>query len=194
MDEYVVQSAEKMTNGQGTSIWLVSMLKPDGTIHCHALPPAAIEWRMAEYGLDSVDEALDILLHEPFATSPMDPLKAREDAAFRVGMVVRMPGPVEGYEPIRLHNADTISDARAAHRLRIADAKSRVQVRPPSGEADPLDAIRQQHGVTEEGLRLKTALVDSARCGLRGEPVPEETRRILATIPEQRTSEELTRA
>jgi hypothetical protein len=194
MDDYVVQSAEKMTNGQGVPIWLVSMLKPDGTIHCLALPPSAIEWRMAEYGLDDTDEALDMVLHEPWATSPTDPLQARDDAAVRVGMVVRTPGPVEDYEPIRLHNADSISDARAAHRLRIADAKKRVQVTAPKGREDPLDAIRQQHGVTEEGLRMKTALVDAARCGMRGEAVPEETRRVLAELPENRLMEEISRA
>ena len=194
MDEYVVQSAEKISNGQGVPIWLVSMLKPDGTIHCTAMPPAAIEWRMAEYGLDDVNEALDMILHEPFATSPTDPLKARDDAAVRVGMVVRTPGPVEDYEPIRLHNADTVGDARAAHRIRVADAKKRVQVKAPKGKADPLAAVREQHGVTEEGLRMKTALVEAARCGMRSEPVPEETLRVLAELPDRRMMEELTRA
>lgn len=194
MDTYEVQSAEQTTNGQGTPIWIVAMLKPDGTIHCFAFPPSAIEWRMAEYELDTIDEALDMVLHEPWATSPMDQLKARDDSATRVGMVVRTPGPVEDYEPIRLHNADTIDDAREAHRLRIADAKTRVHVKPPKGKADPLDAIRSRHGVTEEGLRLKTALVDAARRGVRGEPVPDETRRVLAEIPGHRSSEEMLRA
>lgn len=194
MDIYEVQSAEATTNGQGTAIWLVSMRKPDGTVHCHAFPPAAIEWRMAEYQLDTVDEALDIVLHEPWATDPLDPLRARDDVAAKAGMVVRGPGSAVGYEPIRLHNADNIADAREAHRLRIADAKTRVQVRPPKGKPDPLDAIRQ-HGVTKQGLRIKTALVDAARCGVRGEPVPEETRRILAEAhPVYRTSEEATHA
>lgn len=172
MDTYEVQSAEKTWNGQGVPIWLVSMLKPDGTIHCHAFPPAAIEWRMAEYDV-GIGEAIDIVLHEPWATSPMDPLRARDDAALRAGMVVRVPGPVEDYEPIRLHNAETIDDAREAHRIRIADAKTRVTVRAPKGKQDPLDRLRQQ-GVTEEGLREKVALVDRARRAIRGErPVPQ---------------------
>lgn len=171
MDTYVVQSTEKKTNGQGVPIWLVSMLKPDGGIHCHAFPPSAIEWRMAEYGLDSTNEALDILLHEPFATSPTDPLQTRDDAAVRVGMVVRAAGPVFDYEPIQLYNADTIPDAREAHRIRIADAKTRVQVVAPKGRLDPLDTIRQQHGVTTQGLREKADLVDAARRAVRGETV-----------------------
>lgn len=194
MDTYVVQSAETKTNGQGNTIWLVSMLKPDGSIHCHAFPPAAIEWRIAEYGLDTVDEALDIVLHEPWAITPSEPWLIPADAATRQGMVTRVRGPIVDYEPITLHNADSIADAREAHRLRITDAKTRVQVTPPKGKPDPLDTIRQQHGVTEEGLRLKTALVDAARRGVRGEPIPEATRRVLATIPTHRSSEEMTRA
>lgn len=194
MDTYEVQSAEQTTNGQGTQIWLVSMLKPDGTIHCHAFPPSAIEWRMAEYGLDTVDEALEVVLHEPFATSPMDPLKARDDAAVRVGMVVRTPGLVEDYEPIRLHNAETIADAREAHRLRIADAKSRIQVKPPKGKSDPLDAIRQRHGVTETGLRQKAALVNAARRAVRGETVRPQPDPIIDPEARQRSVKENGRA
>ncbi|NUT50094.1 MAG: hypothetical protein HOV94_22705 [Saccharothrix sp.] len=173
MDEYVVQSAEKTSNRQGQLIWLVSMLKPDGTIHCHAFPPSAVEWRMAEYQLGDVDEALDIVLHEPFATNPADPLQARDDAAVRVGMVVRAPGRALDYEPITLHSADTIKDARDAHRIRISDAKTRVHVKAPKGKPDPLDAIRQ-YDVTDEGLRQKAALVDAARRSVRGEaPTPQ---------------------
>lgn len=173
MDEYVVQSAEKTSNRQGQPIWLVSMQKPDGTIHCHAFPPSAVEWRMAEYELGNVDEALDIVLHEPFATNPADPLQARDDAAVRAGMVVRAPGPALDYEPITLHSADTIKDARDAHRIRISDAKTRVQVKAPKGKPDPLDAIRQ-YGVTDEGLRQKATLVDAARRSVRGEaPMPQ---------------------
>lgn len=180
MDTYEVQAVETVTNGQGTPVWLVSMLKPDGTIHCHAFPPSAIEWRMAEYGLDTVDEALDIVLHEPFAVSPQDHGRRLPDPAEKAGMVTRLPGRARD-EPIHLHNAPTIAAAREAHRLRIADAKTRVQVKPPKGKSDPLDVIRRA-GVTETGVRIKTALVDAARCGVRGEPVPADTLRVLDEI------------
>lgn len=181
MDTYEVQAVEMTTNGQGTPVWLVSMLKPDGTLHDHAFPPSAIEWRMAEYGLDSVDEALDIVLHEPFAVSPQDHGRRLPDPAEKAGMVTRLPGRTVD-EPIHLHNAPTIAAAREAHRLRIADAKTRVRVRPlAKGKGDPLDVIRQR-GVTENGLRIKTALVTAARCGVRGEPVPDEALRVLDEI------------
>lgn len=171
MDTYEVLAATATTTGSGTPIWMVSMRKPDGQIHCHAFPPSAIEWRMAEYGFNS-EEALDCVLHEPWAADPQDPVKAKDDPAVLQGMVVRAAGPVVDWEPIRLHNADTIADARAAHRIRIADAKTRVHILPPKGKADPLDVIRQQNGVTEDGLREKAARVDAARRSVRGQAVP----------------------
>lgn len=171
MGTYEVLAATATTTGAGTPIWMVSMLKPDGQIHCHAFPPSTIEWRMAEYGFDS-EEALDCVLHEPWAADPQDPVKAKDDPAVRQGMIVRVPGAVVDYEPVRLHNADSITEARAAHRIRIADAKTRVTVLPPKGKADPLDVIRQQSGVTEEGLRHKSALVAAARRSVRGEEIP----------------------
>lgn len=189
MDTYVVQSAELTTNGQGTQIWLVAMLKPDNGIHCHAFPPAAIEWRMAEYELDSVDEALDMVLHEPFAVDPMDPMQTRQDPAVEAGMTVRRPGSAVD-EPIRLHNAPTIEQAREAHRVRIADAKKRIQVVAPKGRLDPLDTIRGQHGVTEVGLRQKTARVDAARRAVRGEPLVREPDIVFDPEARQRSAKE----
>ncbi|AVH60014.1 MULTISPECIES: hypothetical protein [Streptomyces] len=189
MDIYEVQGVEATATTQGTPIWMVAMGKPDGTIHAYAFPPSIIEWRMAEYQLDTVDEALDIVLHEPWATNPLDPLTRRDDAALRQGMVVRAPGPVVDYEPIRLHNADTIDDARTAHRIRIADAKTRVRVTPPKGKPDPLDIIRTRHGVTDEGLRQKAAHVDAARRSYRGEAVPGDPSLAIESQARQRLKE-----
>lgn len=193
---YEIEAVEATVTAQGERVWRVDMRKPDGSIHCHAFPPSAIEWRMAEYGLGSVDEALDMVLHEPFAVDPLDTFRdaAGRDPAARAGLTVRLAGKAAA-EPVRLHNAPTIAAAREAHRLRIADAKTRTRILPPKGKTDPLDVIREQHGVTEAGLRVKTALVDAARCGVRGEPLPEKTRRVLAEIhPAYRTSEEASHA
>jgi hypothetical protein len=193
MDIYQVESAEATTTAQGTPIWMVSMRKPDGTIHAHSFPPSTIEWRMAEYGLDTVDEALDIILHEPWAADPTDPTRAREDPAALAGMTVLRAG-AKVAEPIRLHNAPTIADAREAHRLRIADAKTRIRITPPKGKQDPLDIIRQQHGVTGDGLRQKAALVDSARRALRGETTPTKPDIIVDPESHARTVKETSRA
>ncbi|MFI6854479.1 hypothetical protein [Streptomyces sp. NPDC050416] len=193
MDIYQVETVEATTTAQGTPIWMVSMRKPDGSIHAHTFPPSTIEWRMAEYGLDSVDEALDIILHEPWATDPTDPIAGREDPAVRAGMTVLQAGAATA-EPIRLHNAPTIADAREAHRLRIADAKTRIRITPPKGKQDPLDIIRQQHGVTGEGLRQKAALVDSVRRAMRGEPAPRNADIVIDPEAHTRTVKETSRA
>ena len=194
MDIYEVQSVEATATAQGPPIWMVAMGKPDGSIHAHAFPPSIIEWRMAEYGLDTVDEALDIVLHEPWTTNPLDALTRRDDAALRQGMVVRVPGQVVDYEPIRLHNADSIDDARTAHRIRIADAKTRVHVQPPKGKPDPLDTIRARHGVTDDGLRAKALLVEDARRSVRGEPAVRVPSAIDGGLAAADTLKEMTRA
>jgi hypothetical protein len=161
-------------SGGGVPCWRVAHQRPDGRIHEHVFPQTTLEWRMAEYGLPTIDEALDVVLHEPWAIDPADQMLARDDAATRQGMVTRVKGPVVDYEPTRLHNADSIDDAREAHRIRIADAKARVHVVPPKGKPDPLDTIRARHGVTDAGVREKAALVDAARRAYRGEaPTPQ---------------------
>lgn len=162
------------SSGAGTPCWMVTYQLADGRTHCHVFPQSTLEWRMAEYGLETVDEALDIVLHEPWAITPSEAWLVPADAAARQGMVTRVRGPVVDYEPIQLHNADSIDDARAAHRLRIADAKTRVHVVKPKGKDDPLDTIRARHGVTADGVREKAALVDAARRAHRGElPTPK---------------------
>ncbi|MEV0220902.1 hypothetical protein [Streptomyces sp. NPDC050704] len=162
------------TSGAGTPCWMVTYQLADGRMHGHAFPQETLEWRVAEYGLDTIDEALDVVLHEPWAITPSEVWLIPADAATRQGMVIRARGPVVDYEPIVLRNADSIEDARTAHRMRIADAKTRVHVVPPKGKPDPLDVIRQRHGVTGEGVQEKAALVDAVRRAERGEaPAPQ---------------------
>lgn len=175
-EEITPVQVTEWTTGSGTPCWRVTHQRPDGSMHGHVFPQSTLEWRVAEYGLDSIDEALDIVLHEPWATDPADPMQARDDAAVRVGMVVRKNGPAVDYEAIALHSADSIEDAREAHRIRIADAKTRVHVVPPKGQPDPLDIIRARHGVTDAGVQEKAAFVDAIRRSLRGETVrpPED--------------------
>lgn len=153
---------------RGNLYWLVHKVDPDGGGHGHAFPPETLEWRAAEYGLTDVDEILDIILHEPHLPDEPD----RDDAAARAGMVTSTG---RAAEPITLYNAVSTADARAAHRLRIADAKqTRAHVRPPAKGADPLDEIRRAHGITPAGVREKAELVDVHRWGLLygGLPVP----------------------
>lgn len=189
-DEWTPIEVTEFTARSGAPCWKVQYLRPDGNAYWHVFPHATLEWRMAEYQLDNVDEALDMILHEPHASDPMDPLLARDDSAVRRGMVTRTPGPVLDYDATRLHNADTIDDAREAHRIRIADAKeSRVRIVPPTSEPDPLDMIRQRHGCTQDGIRAKTELVDQARRAYRGETAPPVDDIILDTSAHERPLE-----
>ncbi|MGW1949048.1 hypothetical protein ACWCRC_32590 [Streptomyces sp. NPDC001940] len=186
-EEWAPVDVTEVVTRSGVACWQIQHQRPDGDIHRHVFPQDALEWRMAEYGLESIDEALDMVLHEPFATDPADPLLARDDAALRVGMVTRLPGAVEDYDTIRLHNADTIGDAREAQDIRVADAKtSRVRIVPPDGQPDPLDVIRERHGCTDEGIREKAALVDAARRAYRSEAVPPADDIILDTSAHER--------
>lgn len=173
-EELVPIEVAERTSGSGTPCWMVTYRLTDGSTHGHVFPQETLEWRMAEYGLDSIDEALDVVLHEPWAITPSEAWLIPADAATRQGMVTRVKGPAVDYEPIQLHNADTIDDAREAHRVRIADAKTRVHVVKPKGKPDLLDVIRARHGVTDDGIREKAALVDEARRAYRGElPQPK---------------------
>lgn len=189
-EEWTPVGAAEVVTRSGVACWHVKHQRPDGSIHGHVFPQSTVEWRMAEYELEGIEEALDMVLHEPFATDPEDPLLARDDSALRVGMVTRLPGPALDYDTIRLHNADTIADAREAQNIRVDDAKtSRVRIVPPEGMPDPLDIIRERHGCTDEGIREKTALVDAARRAYRGVTAPPVDDIILDTEAHERPLE-----
>lgn len=142
---------------RGTPRWLVHHVDQNGSGSSYVFPKDTLEWRAAEYGLDDVDEILDMVLHEPHLPDGPD----RDDAAARAGMVTSNRPDAE---PITLFNATSSADALAAHRLRIADAKKvRAVVRAPAKGKNPLDAIRTAHGITAAGLRAKRELVDTHR-------------------------------
>lgn len=147
--------SERLT--RGAPRWVVHHVDQDGHGHGHVFPKGTLEWRAAEYGLDDVDEILDIVLHEPHLPDEPD----RDDAAARAGMVTSNRPDAQ---PITLFNAASSADALAAHRLRIADAKKvRAVVRAPAKGKNPLDVIRAAHGITPAGLRAKRELVDTHR-------------------------------
>jgi hypothetical protein len=157
-DEYIVESVEEH---EGSPAWRIRMRKPDGTYHAHIMPKATLEWRAAEYGITDVDELLDIALHEPFAP-PTD-----AQAALIEG-VTRDTGPT-------LYEATSTADARAAHRARIARAKTeRITVR--NGNSDPLAVIRWNHYIIDpDRMRAKRELVDERRWRMQYGGLPVES-------------------
>ncbi|MDX3230637.1 hypothetical protein [Streptomyces sp. ME19-01-6] len=150
-------------------LWQVTYQSKAGEARNHLFPKATLEWRAAEYGLDDVDEILDIILHEPYAPAeqPVTPMSLI-DAPARTAL---RPTP-----RITLYTAESTAQARDAHRQLIADVKANhVQIAPPKG-ADPLDHIRRRHGITPDGLRAKSEQVDTHRWKTLygGLPVPVE--------------------
>ncbi|MGY0062853.1 hypothetical protein ACWY4P_41010 [Streptomyces sp. LZ34] len=161
----IVDVAEDNDRG----LWQVTYQGSAGEERHHLFPKATLEWRAAEYGLDDVEEILDIILHEPYAPTeqpegPMSLLAAPAKTAGR-------PAP-----RITLYIAESTAQARDAHRQHIADIKAdHVRINSPKG-ADPLDHIRRRHGITADGLRAKREQVDTHRWKklYGGLPVPIE--------------------
>lgn len=142
---------------RGVPRWVVHRIDQDGNGGSYVFPKETMEWRAAEYGLDDVDEILDVILHEFHLPDEPD----RDDAAARAGLVT---SNLPDAEPITLFNAASTADALAAHRLRIADTKKvRAVVQAPAKGKNPLDVIRAAHGITAAGLRAKREAVDMHR-------------------------------
>lgn len=152
---------DDFTTSSGTECWRVHYDNGDGTVHLHVFPKDTLLWRSIEYGIDvgDVDTLLDVILHEPFVDSPLDPANAETDPAAQAGLTVDVV-EVDLYSetakkvPLWLYNAPDTASAREAHLLRIEHAKQnkkRVVVRPDGSSkgrmkvADPLDTIRGFH-------------------------------------------------
>ncbi|MEU1787121.1 hypothetical protein ABZ553_14850 [Streptomyces sparsogenes] len=149
------------------ALWQVTYQDSSGEVRHHIFPKTTLEWRAAEYGLDDVDEILDIILHEPHAPA--------EQQGAPVSLLAA-PATADRPRPrITLYTAESTAQARDAHRQRIADIKVNVRITPPKG-ADPLDHIRRNHGITADGLRAKREQVDTHRWKTLhgGLPMPAE--------------------
>lgn len=175
-EEYVLERVmEGRVGVDRIPVWHVIYTKPDGSKHHHTIPKMAINWRMAEYELDTVDEAIDWVLHEGWAVDPANPNEVRPDPAREFGMVTRMSRKSPEL-PMTLMTAPSIAQAREAQRMRIEDAKTRrkavkpKKVKGASGAAadpvDPLDVMRQTHIVSVEDVQDKRLRVRAARQGM----------------------------
>ncbi|MFD9465326.1 hypothetical protein [Streptomyces sp. NPDC060027] len=179
-DEYTVQAVSEYWPNPGMPCWAVDMIKPDGSLHRHVFPQFTLLQRAAEYGIDpaAVDDLLDVVLHEPYAPHPDDPLKG-EDPAAAAGMlspalVSRGTARKGDLIPTTLYTAPDAATARAAHLLRIEHCKAnRVRVTPPKGKKDPLDVIRGAHGVDADWVARKAAQIHQRRLVAQGRAAPE---------------------
>lgn len=157
-----------------TPCWAVDMITPDGGGHRHVFPQVTLENLAAEYGIDptAVDDLLDIALHQPFAPNPNDP--DGEDPAGAAGMLspaLVSRGTVRKGQmiPTTLYTAVDTKSAREAHRVRIEYTKThRVRVVPPKGGRDPLDVIRQAHGIDPARVAAKARVIEARRLVAQG--------------------------
>lgn len=166
--------------GEEVTCWRVIAKDATGAGVTHIFPHATLAWRAAEYGIDPADtEALlDVILHEPFLPDLDDPDEAAQDPAARAGMTVparkargriRKGDPV----PVRLHNADTIADARQAHLMRIDAIKDTVRIDVPAGK-DRDHPLKPIHDTPVDPAKVTdfAGRVDEARRKHRGERIP----------------------
>lgn len=136
-EQHTIKSVEQH---QQPPHWRVFYEVPGGDgplIHCHAFPPSTLAWRAAEYGIDPADSQtlLDIVLHEPHMTGH------------------------DHTSPDFLYNTDRATARKALHG-RVAEVKTRVQIRDPHGR---LAAIHAAHAVDPADHAAKCALVDHVR-------------------------------
>jgi hypothetical protein len=138
-----VQFGQATEDGQGHWSVEVTRIEDDGTVTtgCHVFPTDTLEWRAAEYGIDpsDVDTLMDIVLVEPYLT----------DDHWQAGS--------------RLHDADTIEQARADHLARCAQAKLACRMSTRGKSAEPLRAVRERHDMHPEALEMKREMVRRGR-------------------------------
>lgn len=204
-DIYEVIDAGAYWPNPDTPCWYVDMRKPDGGTHRMVFPVQTLAWRAAEYGLDPDDtEALlDVVLHEPFAPSPDDPLTAASDPVLQAGLLspARVSrGTVRAGEPVptTLYTAETTEQARTAHLMRIQHAKDEVvRVIAPKGRNNPLAVITGDR-IDHTAVAMLAARVDANRRLLRAEstlPAPPHDPGVDRRLEEMgRNPKEATRA
>ncbi|MFF4552702.1 hypothetical protein [Streptomyces sp. NPDC001422] len=182
-DEYIIQAVSEYWPNPETPCWAVDMIKPDGTGHRHVFPKVTLEYRAAEYDIDptAVDQLLDIVLHEPYAPHPDDPLKGEDPAAeaglLSPALVSRGAARKGDLIPTTLYTAPDAATAREAHLLRIEHGKAnnvRVHAGLRKGKTDPLDVIRRNHGVDPARVAVKARAIEHRRLVAQGRaPQPQ---------------------
>ncbi|MFJ8995610.1 hypothetical protein ACIRQH_35045 [Streptomyces sp. NPDC102279] len=174
-DEYIIQTVSEYWPNPVTPCWAVDMIKPDGTGHRHIFPKVTLEFRAAEYGIDptDVDTLLDIVLHEPYAPHPDDPLKGEDPAAtaglLSPALVSRGTARKGDLIPTTLYTAPDVATAREAHLLRVEHGKANnVRVSVGKGKKDPLDVIRRNHGIDPGRVADKVRRIEQRRLIAQG--------------------------
>lgn len=133
MKEWNVIDVQEYWPSPNTPCWAIRMT--DGNLHrIHLFPKMTLAARSIEYEIPEreTDVLLDIVLHEGFVPDIYLPeMVAGQDPAVPAGIVV--PSPMNIHQVsigdevgATCHTADTLGDGRAAHLLRVEEAKNGV--------------------------------------------------------------------
>jgi hypothetical protein len=161
-----------------TPCWMVEATRAsDGQKYRHIFPKATLAYRAAEYGIDpaDTDTLIDMILHEPFAASPDDPITAPADPALAAGLtakavVARGTVNIGDQTTVTLFNADSIDQARQAHMLRIEDAKAKVATMVVPKNRKALLAALRAEPIDRDFVTRHRAAVDARRAAYKGTP------------------------
>lgn len=210
-EEYTVTEVRlvrrTMPGARGQSIvqeqWVIGLRRPDGAEGTHTIPAEAFASRAAEYWAEdedppTVDQLLDIMLHEPYIPAEEAPvhrtaetvLIATADGVEEPAAQARTAG---GKQRVTVHNARNHDEARTAHLERIDAAKQRVRIVSPKpvtplaggrqavkqASADPLDVIRERATINPAQVAEIRRVIHQARehaargdaSALQGEPL-----------------------
>jgi hypothetical protein len=153
-----VEFSSTVDDGEGHFVVQRRVTGDDGIVRegVHAFPYDTLEWRAAEYGIDpsDVDTLMDIVLAEPYLTA------------------------ADWAEGSRLHDADTIEQARADHIARCAKVKLLHRISTRGKAADALRPARENHHMDRAALAIKRELVAGSREQRRQERTRTQPNRI----------------
>jgi hypothetical protein len=172
MDSWPVEEITDMVHGSIGACWNIIIRKSDGTIHSHIMPKSIFAIRAVEYDMDvdaDFDAILEMILHEPFMQDP-NALPAEEDVAGAAGYNTKIADGTK--RPATLFTAETIKDAREAHRMRVEDTKkNRRHIDHSSLSTSDKQRLRQGHlDAPSKVLRGLKDQIGLQRREIRGRP------------------------
>lgn len=156
--------------------WQVYLRDPNGVIRLHSLPQAALDWRLAEYGLATVAEALDVVLHETYADPEPEDTVPTMTSVVQTNQVKTQTVDAKVTRRPTLFEAKSTEEAKTAHLARVAEVKAnKLQVVDPNGM---LTHITDGYAPSEASLLTKREIVDTHRWlklygGLPQDPIPD---------------------
>ena len=140
----------------------------DGTtnLNLHTFHPETLEWKAAEYGIEDLDELLDIVMHEPYM-GDSNSLKVTAAEATQ-NIRTSLAAARTKFEPSKAAKALTKADNKS--RLLAAGVPSKYV---EAVDVAPRDLILQHCTVDRECVDLKRQYIDRVRRELREEQQAE---------------------